>query len=152
MTVNKRSKHSRMRGSYTHGWGAKKKHRGAGHRGGRGMAGTGKRADQKKPSIWKERYFGRLGFKTKGVAKEIMPVNISYFEDNADRLLSEKAIEKKGDIYEIDTTKLGFNKVLGCGMLTKKFRITSKSFSRKSIERIKEAGGEAVQLKKNPGA
>jgi len=153
MTVNKRSKHSRMRGSYTHGWGAKKKHRGAGHRGGRGMAGTGKRADQKKPSIWKnEKYFGRFGFKTKGAAKEINPVNLSYFEDNADRLLSEKAIEKKGDVYEIDAAKLGFNKVLGCGMLTKKFRITSESFSKKSIERIKQAGGEAVQLKKNPGA
>ena len=152
MTVNKRSKHSRMRGSYTHGWGAKKKHRGAGHRGGRGMAGTGKRADQKKPSIWKERYFGRFGFKTKGVVEKIKPVNLFYFEQNAEKLLSEKSIEKKGDVYEIDAAKLGFNKILGCGKITKKFRITADSFSEKSIERIKEAGGEAIQQDKKSGA
>ena len=65
MTVNKRKKNSRQRGSQTHGWGAKKKHRSFGNRGGKGMAGSGKRADSKKPSLWKERYFGKIGFKSK---------------------------------------------------------------------------------------
>ena len=45
MTHNKRKKNSRQRGEWTHGWGAKKKHRGAGHRGGRGNAGSGKRGE-----------------------------------------------------------------------------------------------------------
>jgi len=65
MSINKRTKRSRQRGSHTHGWGAKKKHRGAGNRGGRGMAGTGKRADQKKPTImnlYGNEYFGKRGF------------------------------------------------------------------------------------------
>ena len=48
---NKVKKVRKFRGSHTHGYGSKKKHRGAGSRGGRGMAGSGKRADQKKPSI-----------------------------------------------------------------------------------------------------
>ena len=66
MTVNKRTKSSRDRGSKTHGCGSMKKRRGAGNRGGRGMAGTGKRADQNKPSIWKnKKYFGKYGFKKK---------------------------------------------------------------------------------------
>ena len=39
-----RKKNTRQRGSHTHGWGAKKKHRGAGNRGGRGNAGSGPRA------------------------------------------------------------------------------------------------------------
>ena len=47
MTVNRRRKRVRQRGSKTHGWGAKKKHRGKGNRGGKGMAGSGKRADSK---------------------------------------------------------------------------------------------------------
>ena len=47
MTVNKRKKFSRYRGSMTHGCGSKKKRRGSGHRGGKGMAGTGKRSDKK---------------------------------------------------------------------------------------------------------
>ena len=53
MVLNKRKKNSRMRGNTTHGYGSMKKNRGAGNRGGRGMAGSGKRADQKKPTILK---------------------------------------------------------------------------------------------------
>lgn len=116
--------------------------------GGRGMAGTGKRADTMKPSIWGERYFGKLGFKKKGVAKEIKQVNLDYFEKNIDRLVSEKLAEKKENVYVIDIQKLGFNKLLGCGRLTKKLRITAPAFSKNAAERIKKAGGEAVELKK----
>ena len=69
---SKRKKVNKYRGSQTHGGGAKKKRRGAGNRGGRGMAGSGKRADQKKPSILKEygnRYFGKRGFRSKNKKK-----------------------------------------------------------------------------------
>ena len=62
MTTNRRKKDVKQRGSHTHGWGSKKKHRGAGNRGGKGMASTGKRSDAVKPSFWKERYFGKHGF------------------------------------------------------------------------------------------
>ena len=53
MTATKRKKNTRMRAHTTHGWGSMKKRRGAGNRGGRGMAGTGKRAAQKKQTILK---------------------------------------------------------------------------------------------------
>ena len=46
MKMHKRRKSSRYRGSKTHGRGFKKKARGSGHRGGFGMAGTGKRMSQ----------------------------------------------------------------------------------------------------------
>jgi large subunit ribosomal protein L15 len=149
MVVRKRKKDSRQRGSKTHGWGSMKKHRGAGNRGGRGMAGSGKRGDAKKPSIWKnKRYFGKYGFHKHGVVKKIVPVNLSYFEEKAEKLLADKLITKEADRYIIDAAKLGFNKVLGCVKLTKKFKITSESFSKKAVEKIKAAGGEAVELKK----
>ena len=62
----KKKKLVKQRGSKTHGWGSKKKHRGAGNRGGKGNAGSGKRADQKKPSFWKSKdwKYGIYGFKT----------------------------------------------------------------------------------------
>lgn len=149
MTATKRKKTSRLRGSHTHGWGAKKKHRGAGSRGGKGMAGTGKRGDAKKPSIWKnKKYFGKHGFKKLSSSEEIKPINISYFEENLDKLLSEKLIEHQGDLYIIDVKKLGFNKVLGCGKLTNKYKISSPYFSKKVVEKIKAAGGEAIETKK----
>ena len=62
MPVNKRKKATRFRAKTTHGYGSMKKNRGAGNRGGRGMAGSGKRADQKKPTILKlygNEYFGK---------------------------------------------------------------------------------------------
>jgi len=47
MKLKKRNKRSRIRGTRTCGW-AMKKHKGSGNRGGKGMSGTGKRADQRK--------------------------------------------------------------------------------------------------------
>jgi large subunit ribosomal protein L15 len=149
MVVNKRKKNSRQRGSHTYGWGSMKKHRGAGNRGGRGMAGTGKKCDAKKPSIWgNTKYFGKFGFRKKGVVKKTNAVNLNYFEQKADKLLADKLITKEGDKYIIDAAKLGYNKILGCARLTKKFRITSESFSKEAAEKIKTAGGEAIELKK----
>ncbi len=142
MVVHKRKKAKRLRGSQTHGWGSKKKHRGSGHKGGVGMAGTGKRADQKKPSIWKEDYFGKKGFKFKGSKVEVIPVNIQYLEENVERLVSEKLAEKSNDVYSVNLSKLGFNKLLGTGRVTKRFNISVRYASGGIISKVKEAGGE----------
>src|SRR3989338_6066788 len=116
----KRKKNSRLRGSKTHGWGAMKKHRGAGNRGGRGLAGTGKRADQMKTLHWKERYFGKFGFRPGGAKEKIMAINIIDIEEKIDELCSKKMIEKNDDVFVVDLKKLGYNKLLGKGKVTKK--------------------------------
>src|SRR3989344_8740032 len=63
LKIKRRKKSGRFRGSHTHARGGKKKARGSGHRGGFGMAGTGKRGDQRKTLILKntikEKYFGK---------------------------------------------------------------------------------------------
>ncbi len=140
MTVNKRKKNSRQRGSFTHGWGEKKKHRGAGNRGGRGLAGTGKRGDAKKPSIWKNRYFGKHGFKTKN-NEAIISKNTGYFETNIEKLASKNLVKKEGDAYIIEAERLNFNKLLGRGKLSHKLKINVPSASKKAIEIVKNAGG-----------
>src|SRR3989338_7951032 len=95
MTVNKRKKNVRQRGHKTHGWGAKKKHRGKGHQGGAGMAGTGKRADTKKPSIWKDtKYFGKHGFVSKTPKIKINPINVGYIEQHINKFISENLASK----------------------------------------------------------
>ncbi len=138
MTTNSRRKNSRHRGSHTHGWGSMKKHRGAGHKGGAGMAGTGKRADSKKPSIWKLDYFGRRGFNTHN-KPEVIPVNILYIEEH----LKEFSTEENGN-YIIDLTKKGYTKLLGKGKVTKKLIIKVASASKGVAEAVKEAGGEVI--------
>ncbi len=136
MTTNKRKKNSRQRASHTHGWGSMKKHRGSGHKGGAGMAGTGKRADSKKPSIWKEKYFGRKGFNTHN-KKPIIPINVSYIEEHIGKL----ATQENGN-YIIDLSKTEYNKLLGKGKATKKMIITVQSASKKAIDTVKKSGGE----------
>ena len=142
MTVNRRKKNVRQRGSKTHGWGAKKKHRGKGHQGGAGMAGTGKRADSKKPSIWKERYFGKYGFISKTPKVKINAINIGYIEQNLDKLVSKNLAKKEGVFYFIDLNKLGFNKLLGDGHVSLKFKINTPYASRSAVDKVKAAGGE----------
>ncbi len=145
MVVHRRKKKVKQRGHKTHGWGSKKKHRGAGNRGGRGMAGTGKRGDQKKPSIWAKRYFGKRGFKPKGIIrKAVNPVNLLVIEAKIDEWLQKGVAKKVDDVYEVDVRKLGYDKVLGYGKLTRKYKIIAPAFSEKAGKKLKSAGGEAV--------
>ena len=144
MVVHKRKKNTRQRGSHTHGWGSKKKHRGAGNRGGRGMAGTGKRADAKKPSVWKDKkYFGSHGFKSKS-KKDIKSINLSFFEENLDKLIADKKAEQKEGFYIIDISKIGYDKLLSCGEIKHKFKFIAKYASKKAIEKVKKSGGDIV--------
>lgn len=141
MTTRKRKKNVKQRGSHTHGWGAKKKHRGKGNKGGAGMAGTGKRGDAKKPSIWKNKYFGKKGFKSKNF-KDQKTINICELDQKIDKLVKQNKIEQKGDTYNIDLSKLGIDKLLSKGKATKKMNITTDSATEKAITKVKEAGGQ----------
>ncbi len=147
--INKRKKFSRMRASHTHGGGAKKKRRGSGHRGGFGMAGSGKRADQKKPTILKlygNKYFGKHGFvrPPKTVIK-IKAINISDIEKKLDFYLAQNMISKEKDIYVLDLKKLGYDKLLGAGLIKNKYKIIGK-ISKKAKEKIEVLGGLAQEI------
>jgi len=114
-----------------------KKNRGAGNRGGRGMAGSGKRADQIKSKILKtkgKRYYGKYGFKRpQSVTKTPKIINLSKID-----LLAKK--EKEGYVFDASN----FDKVLGTGNITKPIKITAKSYSALAKEKIEKAGGEAI--------
>lgn len=142
--INKRKKFSRMRASHTHGGGAKKKRRGSGHRGGFGMAGSGKRADQKKPSILKEygnSYFGKHGFQRpqQSIIK-IKAINIDKVEKSLDFYLNQSLINKEKDFYVLDLNKLGYDKLLGNGKISNKYRVIG-NVSKKAKDKIEKLGG-----------
>jgi len=140
--LNKKKKSVRMRGHHTHGYGSKKKHRGSGHQGGVGLAGTGKRADQKKPSIWKEKYFGRYGFKSiKKNQNHLKTINLFYIEEHFDLMLADGRIKKEGDFYTIDLAAQGFDKLLGSGTATRKYKITVGAASESAIAKVSEKQG-----------
>ena len=140
--MNKRKKNSRARGSWTHGYGEKKKHRGAGSRGGRGMAGTGKRGDVKKPSIQADKkYFGKHGFK-QGKRDVVHAINVSTLVHKLDAFVAKKIAVKSGDSYKVDLTKSMYGKLLGAGSATVAMEVSVEQASASAVEKIQAAGGK----------
>ena len=116
-----------------------KKHRGAGNRGGKGNAGTGKRADTKKPTIinlYGNSYFGKRGFTTRSRNLDI-GINVGKLQD-----MLEKGLIKN----DIDLKQMGFTKLLGSGPVKDKLNIKVNKASEKAIEKVKKAGGNVELL------
>lgn len=142
--IIKRRKVTKYRGSHTHGGGSKKKRRGAGNRGGRGMAGSGKRADQKKPTILKlygNSYFGKKGFNSK-IRKNIKSISIQTIENKIYNWLNKGILKKEGDLISINLKSMGYNKLLGSGRIKNKYNIEVEYASKKAIEKIEKSGGK----------
>jgi len=139
MANKKRKKITRHRGSHTHGRGFKKKARGKGHRGGVGMAGSGKRADQKKSLVLKKfgkKYFGKDKAIRKKISITLKSINLRDIESNLSSLI------KKGKSEEIINLK-GY-KILSLGNITKKLKIKTSAASKAAVEKVKKAGGEII--------
>jgi len=144
MVHNKRKKLTRYRGSHTHGGGSKKKRRGAGHRGGRGKAGTGKRGDQNKPTYWKEKYFSGPPFKSK--QQKPLNISIAQLETRFETLKKSGIIKENKGLFEIDFGKP--YKLLSQGKPTRKYLLKYLA-SKKAQEKILAAGGK-VEEKPQP--
>src|SRR3989344_6808204 len=142
MKIKKRDKKSRIRGRKTCGYGARKKHRGKGSSGGKGMAGTGKRADQKKTLILRKgvEYFGsKRKLLKKNKAFEV--INVGEINKNIEKYVKEGKAKKTGEGIEIDLKKL---KILGTGEIDKKIIINAKAASKSAVEKIEKAGGKII--------
>jgi len=125
-----------------------KKRRGAGHRGGRGMAGTGKRGDAKKPSIWKTKgYFKGPGFK--GIHdRKMKPVNLLHIEQKLESLVKAGKVTSEGGFFVIDLSRLGFNRLLSKGSVTKRYKISCDYATPRAIQKVEKSGGTVTVPKK----
>ncbi len=124
----------KQRGGKTHGWGSKKKHRGAGSRGGRGRAGITKH----KKLYFKKRGIevGKSGHKSlqqRGLRPSTRSINLRDLE----RLANGKK--------EIILREFGYDKVIGTGNITSPLKVIAKGFSGKAAERIEAAKGQAIK-------
>lgn len=132
--TKKRRKSTRQHGRKmgTHGGGARVKRKKSGHKGGVGMAGSGKRADHKKTLVTKKYghgYFGKKGITSIGTRR---------IKENKINL---KDISEKYSPGEVD---LSNHKILGTGEVKDKFTIKARAASKSAIEKIKKAGGGIV--------
>ncbi len=145
--THKRKKVSRMHGRKmgTHGWGARKKHKKSGHRGGTGMAGTGKRGDSKKTLITKlygQTYFGKQGITSRKTERDTRQrINLGQIEKNL-----EKYGKKTAKGWEINLSKY---KILGKGEVKEKLIITALESSESALKKVQKVGGQIILLKQN---
>jgi large subunit ribosomal protein L15 len=148
--TKKRKKSSRMhgRGRGTHGWGERKKHKKSGHRGGAGMAGTGKRADQKKTLVIKlygHGYFGKQGITSKKTQKDKRKrINLKDIEFNLEKYIKSGIAKKTDRGFEINLENY---KILDSSkeyMPKNKLIIKAKGASAPAREKVKKIGGEIL--------
>jgi large subunit ribosomal protein L15 len=138
------SRTSKFRGSRTHGRG-KKAGRGAGLRGGRGNAGLHK---HKWISIVKYRpdYFGHHGFKRpQSVVTGKVTMNLSDVEQALGSLSKDGVAVQKDGKWTVDLGKIGVDKLLGSGKISKPITIKVGEASAKAVQKLKKAGGVLVK-------
>jgi large subunit ribosomal protein L15 len=138
------SRTKKMRGSRTHGRG-KKAGRGAGLIGGRGQSGLSKTG-----KIYMLKYdrdhFGRHGFKRpQCVVEANCTINVSELEEQIERFVSMGFAVKEGDMYNINLTNAGIDKLLGNGKIEIPVKVTVSQVSAKAREKIEASGGSIAE-------
>jgi len=149
--THKRKKYSRAhgRGMGTAGHGCRKNSKGKGHHGGKGMSGTGKRADQKKTLVLKlygNDYFGKAGITSKRTERDKRKrINIGDIDSNIENYVKSDKAKKTTKGYEIILEDF---KILGDGEVKNKLFIKALAASTSAIEKVEKAGGK-IELKES---
>lgn len=130
----------------TCGTGARKKNRDSGMRGGKGMSGSGKRADHKKTLVTKlygNAYFGKQGITSKSTKRDIRKrINLQQIESDLNTYIKKNIAKKTSKGIELNLKNY---KILSTGEVKNKLIIKAKEASKSAIEKVKKAGGE-IQL------
>jgi large subunit ribosomal protein L15 len=144
--AQKDRKIQRMRGTRNCGWGNTQKHRGAGSRGGRGMAGS-KKQKWSYVSKYMPDHFGRVGFKMPlKMIHEDTKVNVGMLDTNLDRLVRDGKAILSGKKYAIDLEAMGYDKLLGTGKVKHVLEIKVARSSKSAMEKVAGAGGKVELL------
>jgi large subunit ribosomal protein L15 len=142
MHKRKSKKINKLRGSRSAGYGRTKGHRASGQRGGVGMAGS-KKHHYIKLMIEDPHYFGKWGFKRpQKMIKYPVALNIGEIDESADRLVEKGIATMTGKRYNIDVSKLGIDRILGSGKVTRKLNLTGvQSITARAREKVTGIGG-----------
>ena len=91
-------------------------------------------------------YYGTRGFTSpQSLHRKIRIINVGQLEELAEMLITEQQLEKRKKIAIMDLNKLGYDKLLGMGNLTKPFIIKIASHSENAVKKIEKAGGQITE-------
>jgi len=139
------SKKKRQRGTRTHGGGTQKNRRGAGHRGGRGNAGSRKH-EMHHHGPWDKHGFTR----PEDVQENVLEADLQKLDEDAALLAAEGLAEEEGDGYRIDVRDvvedghdddIDVVKVLGDGQVRNELHLLADAFSGAAATKVEDAGG-----------
>ncbi|MHA1168509.1 MAG: uL15m family ribosomal protein [Candidatus Hodarchaeales archaeon] len=141
MVIKRRSKKNwKYRGKRTRGYGRiSGGHRKAGQRGGVGGAGL-------KDHHWiksiKEGFRSPFGFtRHHDGLKTSKSINVGQLDDIVNEMASKGTLEPKDGVFTLDLEEIGYNKLLGGGIVKSKMIITLDKCSERAREKIESAGG-----------
>ena len=137
----------KQRGSRTHGWGQIGQHRAGGGRGGHVKAGLDKHkwtyVIKHDPTYWEKKGF----VSTRTLGRKVSVINVGKLDDLADKLESEKKLERKDKKIFLDLESLGYDKLLGTGEIIKPMLVKVASYSEAASRKLEEAGGQILKEK-----
>jgi len=143
MVVRRIKKLKKRRGRNT-GFGSHKKHRGAGSRGGRGLAGLHKHKRMRAIKFMPD-HFGKSGLKRPiKVIKEVKAINLKDLDSTVEKLLKDKRIKQDKEGIKVNLTELGYDKLLGSGQVKHKLIVEAKYFSKNAAKKLEDVKGKAV--------
>jgi large subunit ribosomal protein L15 len=143
---HKLRKTRKKRATRTVGWGRVGQHRKSGQR--------GERKPGRHKYLWsyvlryEPDYFSKKGFYSPR-RKTFNVVNVGELEELALKLSVQKSLEEREGLAFLDLGKLGYNKLLGMGRVSKPFSIKVASYSQSAAKKIEEAGGKLITEKVN---
>ncbi len=119
--------------------------RGKGSYGGKGMAGTGKRAGQKRTWVLKcaPGYFGKRGFTSLKQRIKAEEINLDDLQQKLHEFIKAGKAKKIVDGVEIT---LDNYKILSRGNIKEKLFVKAAAFSEKAKEKIEKYGGSATVI------
>ena len=141
---HKLRKTRKYRGSRTCGWGQVGQHRKHGMRGGYGMAG-GHKHKWTYMVKYAPDYFAKKGFLSHTGIGELSVLNIGQLNEIVDELASKNTLKMEDGKLTVDLNDLGFEKLLGEGVISKPLLVKVERFSKLAEKKIKEAGGQLIK-------
>lgn len=133
----------KQRGSRTHGYGQIGQHRKHGSKGGRGLAGS-----HKHKRTWFLKYdpghHGKKGFRPPSPSSRRV-ISLEKLSRLAGKLRDSGDATYLEDRLLVDLAKSGYTKLIGSGNIDGKLLVVSEAWTKRSEEKIAEAGGRIVR-------
>lgn len=140
MTIRRDKKVRKQRGSRTYGYGRiSGGHRKGGSRGGKGKAGL---KDHHRIGRILDMIRNKKGFTVPKTKSAHLSINIGEIDEQLDILVSKNIAKKETSVVKIDVSKLGYDKVIGKGVVRHSLHLYAKNFTPRAKEKIEAAGGK----------